>query len=425
MKKFFLTILLVAVVLSFCDNAQLENPVVEKKSAETHDVAAPKLDVAQDGVTFAAAANSVAVVTASNVADGNISWNNAPRFNNYKSLVDYLNSCRKNLQTVVPVVLTDNFNPDVNELVKLAPIWYLKYTTFKGGHDGKNVLYEITNYPGERVAWAYIHGDTSFLTDEERQLYDTAVAIVNEAKSFSSNLIYQELYIHDAITNRATYYTENPQPTLARFQSSIGALIDGRANCQGYADAFYMLGNMCGFNVDKINGYGNETFHVWNTVNFGDDRSYFTDVTWDDASFSFADSGEYNVYIYFNAPADVMTTHRWFSDYTPKNLQQQPDGRYFFYTQEFLDSKGKYFGGHSDTPRDALQFIAKRIARQGHRMSWMCSTSYDKKFADANSAVQYLTQNVLPNKYGWRGYVKLNVAVRGNYMFFTVDAEPR
>ena len=420
MKKFFLTILLVVGVLSFFDaNTTVEKISAEKVSAdETQAVAPQKNFVAVNGVGVEVAAANPAEAKSSN-------WDDAPRFNNYKSLVDYLNGCRKNLRTTVPVILTDDFKPDVNEVVKLAPIWYLKYTIY--GSDGHNTkaIYEITNYPGERVAWAYKQRNTSFLTAEERELYNTAVQIINEAKSYSNNLLYQELYIHDAITERANYYTENPQPTLARFQSAIGALIDGRANCQGYSDAFYMLGNMCGINVDKVNGYGNDQFHVWNTVNFGDGRNYFTDVTWDDASFSFADSGEYNTYIYFNAPTDVMTTHRWFVDYSPQNLQQIPDGRYFYYTQEFMKSNGQYFGGHSATATDALDYIAYRIAQQDYRMSWICSTSYDAKFTDANAAVNYLTKNVLPNKYGWRGYVKLNVAWRGKYMFFTVDATPR
>ena len=64
-------------------------------------------------------------------------------------------------------------------------------------------------------------------------------------------------------------------------------MIDGKANCQGYTDTFYMLGTMAGFKMDRL--YGNSTNsngskggHVWNTIDFGDNIAYSVDVTWDD-----------------------------------------------------------------------------------------------------------------------------------------------
>lgn len=416
MKKFFLACALIAGLLFALFDDDTEKIPREPEPVETREVAAAnKVEIEPEKIS---AVNRAADKPKKS------DWDGAPRFNNQIDLVNYLNKSRKNLRTFLPVVLTDGFSPDVNDLVTVAPILYLQATNYGGDAQTRYMVYEITNYPGERVAYAYTHGDTSFLDAEEKQLYDAAVRIVDEAKNFSSKPLYRELYIHDAITERVTYHNESPQPVFARFKTASGALLDGKANCQGYADAFYMLATMCGFNVDKINGYGNDEYHVWNTIDFGEGKTYFVDVTWDDASFSFADSGEYNTYIYFNAPTDIMTTHRWFDDYSPKNLQKRPDGRYFYYTPEFGNSGGNYFGGYSNSAEDALTFIAQRIARNGRRMSWMCTPAYDARYADVNNALNLLTKKLLPNVYHWNGYVKINVATRGNYMFFTVDATP-
>ncbi|MBQ7703808.1 MAG: hypothetical protein IJT73_00020, partial [Selenomonadaceae bacterium] len=255
-------------------------------------------------------------------------------------------------------------------------------------------------------------------------LYNIAVRIVNEANQRPTTLL-KEHYIHETITERVTYYNFKWTEKTPRHCTAIGALIDGKANCQGYADAFYMLGRMLNLNVGKMSGYSNNgkstEAHVWNTIEFGDGRYYGVDVTWDDASFSFADSGEYNNYIYFNAPLEIMqTTHSWEAAYFP-NLYPNIDGRYFYYTQEFLDTNGRYFAFHSNTAEDALGYIAQRIAREGWRLSWGMAP-YNSQYADVNFCVNRLVKDILPNRYHWYGYIKMNVTQRGNWLFFTVDA---
>lgn len=393
MKKFLTMLLAASILISGCSDSIIQNKsAVEKKLVENFTALAATTD---------------------------IDWDTAPRFNNQRDLANYLNECRKNLVTSIPVVVTGGFKPATDDLVKIVPVLTLRYTTY--GNTGR-ILYEITNYPGERVAYAYLHGDNSFLTAEEMELYKIAVHLVNEAKYNSvNNPLYEELAIHDAITGRVTYFNEEPQPELARFKTAIGALIDGQANCQGYSDAFYMLGNMCGFNVEKILGYANNEHHSWNMINFGDGKNYFVDVTFDDASFKFDNVGEYNNYVYFNAPTEIIgATHNWLNEYEPNNLQRKPDSRYFYYAKEYDKSNGKHFGTHAASAEKALEKIAYHTVKQGWRISYV-SAPYDAKYADPNIAVHYLTDKILP-KYGWRGTVTLNVMICGGYMFFTADA---
>ena len=415
MKKIFLTgALTLGLLLVGCGNDVAE---IKDEPIDFHANIQAKAEAKGIGTELVA---EESVNPVNQVTDQKIDWRNAPHFDNFDALVEYLNDCKYNLQTTVPVVC-EGFVPDNKKIPDTRPIQWLQYTIY--GSDGQDtyILYEITNYPGERVAWAYTHDDTSFLSDEERRLYDLGVQIVDEAKNFSSDELYRELYLHDAITSRAEYHTKNPQPKLARFQSALGALLDGRANCQGYSDAFYMLATMCGLKADKVCGFGNGETHTWNTISFGNE-SYFVDVTWDDGKCVF-DGMPYNNYIYFNAPTTLFgTDHRWNKAHVPKNLQKSFDGRNFYHTQAYETSDGQYFGAWATSAEDALQHVAYRIARKGYAISWI-EAPFSTTYGNANKAAKYLIK-VLQSDYGWRGSVDTIAVRRGKYVYFTVKAMP-
>ena len=406
MKKFFLVGALTACLLmTNCADV----------SAESIDFHATNNTVK----TFSVGTGSKEIISEnfSKVQKAQVNRDDARSFNNYVDLIEYLNDCKNNLKTVVPVKFTDGFFPDNRYIVSVRAFYHMSYTDYGDG----TMIYELTNYPGERVAYAHTHNDTSFLTDEERELYNVAVQIVNNAKNFSNDPMYLELYIHDAITDRATYYTENPQPRYARFLTASGALLDGKANCQGYADAFYMLATMCGLNVDKVCGIaarrGSGQEHMWNSVDFGS-SSYFVDVTFDDGVCKFGGEN-LNSYVYFNAPTVIMDkTHRWYKDNVPANLKQNPDSRNYFHADEYADSNGEYFGTSATSAQSALDCIAERIANQKYEISRV-EAPYDSRYADQRSAIEYLT-TVLKNNYNWKGLTAIVIEKRGNYMYYTV-----
>ena len=347
------------------------------------------------------------------ITEQQIDWNSAPRFDNDVALFEYLSNCRYNLQTTVPVVCV-GFVPNDGQVPITRLMNDFDFTEYGGDGQSTCLLCEITNYAGERVAYAYTHGDTSFLTADELQLYNLGVQIVNETKNFSTDPLLQELYIHDIITEKVTYYTDDyVGKATNRYQSALGALIDGQANCQGYTDAFYMLGTMCGFNVGKVSGGG----HTWNTITFGD-KSYFVDVTWDDDCYNF-DGTKCNNYVYFNAPTSVMgADHSWSPYYVPQNLQTFPDAFNFYHAPEYGASNGQYFGTWLPTASDALDHLAYRIAKLGYQNSWV-GAPYDYYYRDVNNAFDQLNNRLKAN-YGWDGTLGMYVSSRGNYMYYTV-----
>lgn len=359
-----------------------------------------------------------------------VDWSSAPRFSNYADFTNHLKNCMANLQTEIPVVLTNGLDANnAREILDGTGNLAFAYR-YKSAHDGDSnlrVLYEFLYYPGTKIVHAHRTGDTSILSNEEKKLYNLAVKIVNDARA-QPTVLRKELFIHDAITTKTTYYTATISQTfnLPRFVTATGALLDGRANCQGYSDAFYMLGNMSGLNVGKISGVfrsddgkGRDEGHMWNTIDFGGVK-YFVDVTGNDDSFKFSRRLGYNSYIYFNAPAEIASaTHSW-RDNMVTNLQAEPDDKYFFTTPEFAATNGDYFGFYSRSTEKALDEIARRIAVDRRKLSW-AMIPHDEKF-NLEKALNRLVREILPSRYQYyRGYFGMAAANRGKYTLLFVD----
>ncbi len=86
------------------------------------------------------------------------------------------------------------------------------------------------------------------------------------------------LYLHDEVAKRVTYtFTDNDQ-------TPYGALVEGRAVCNGYATAYQMLLQRAGIRAWTVNGTSRGENHAWNVVWIAEDICVYTDVTWDDQS---------------------------------------------------------------------------------------------------------------------------------------------
>lgn len=61
-------------------------------------------------------------------------------------------------------------------------------------------------------------------------------------------------------------HTAPGQKGYERLVSAVGALLDGQANCQGFADVVYLLCGLCGIACEYRCGRGERQLHVWNAV---------------------------------------------------------------------------------------------------------------------------------------------------------------
>ena len=174
----------------------------------------------------------------------------------------------------------------------------------------KNVEY----YPGRRILYAYRYGKENELKLREQQTLSAALAIVSNAKGTD---LERERQIHDQMCDRIVYYTDDIPHNDN--DCAIGALLDGRADCDGYADAFYLCCSLAGLETRYQHGEtvpsdildedgGNQVeqdgTHMWNLIKVNG-KWTMVDVTWDDN-----DKG--HSYLYYNIGTEQASgTHIW------------------------------------------------------------------------------------------------------------------
>lgn len=184
---------------------------------------------------------------------------------------------------------------------------YLPYHNASVAYYDPDHLINITAaeyYPGDIILDAWENGTTDALTADEKAVLELAQQLIAQAKQETDSDLGMEIWLHNWLCRQITY--ESPDMDVKfndylalRQLNCIGAMLDGKANCQGYTDAFYLLGNLAGFEVRRLFGVAGEG-HVWNLIRL-DGQWYIVDVTFDDV-----DRGHQSgwVYTYFNAPWD-------------------------------------------------------------------------------------------------------------------------
>lgn len=159
-------------------------------------------------------------------------------------------------------------------------------------------------YAADKILDAWQNQTTEFLSEEERQVLDLALELIKQASEETDSNLALEKWLHDWLCQKVVY--ESPDMDVKvrdyiqlRELNCIGAMLDGRANCQGYTDAFYLLGNLAGFEVRRLLGNAGGG-HIWNMIRM-EDQWYIVDVTFDDLAETSFDGWTYT---YFNTAWD-------------------------------------------------------------------------------------------------------------------------
>lgn len=207
-------------------------------------------------------------------------------------------------------------------------------------HSGAISLYGVKYYAGTDILRAVENGDLSTLTAREQQALDAAKALA--ADCARSTPAETALALHDALCARITYINDE---STDEDDCCIGALLDGRANCDGYADALLLAGRLAGLNVryqhgDSLNGGMGSYFstHMWNLIEL-DGSWRMIDVTWDD-------SGEGAYHLWFNIGEDrASLSHIWSREMTVPMLaatdrENRPVAEYFAATEAEITAAG-------------------------------------------------------------------------------------
>ncbi|MCR5177723.1 MAG: hypothetical protein K6C95_01925 [Lachnospiraceae bacterium] len=351
------------------------------------------------------------------IAAGSISWDNAPEISDRDSLMKYMRRVRDAGLTEAPVLYKNGYFADYEEILKAVNLAYIDFDIrSKDEETGDyHVLYNLTYYPGERVANAYKNGSMDGLTEEETYLYREAAFLVEEAAKLDDPL-HRELFLHDQIIGRATYHNRKERVGVPRFCTAVGAILDGQANCQGYSDAFWMLAKMAGFEVGKQSGTAGGEEHMWNTILIGG-KWYAVDCTWDDASYVL-NGTEYTSYACFNAPEEILSSTHSYEDYTVEHrvVERLEDADDYFYLTDEADEH--YFGHTCASMDDLIKDAAGRLTA-GERYVYSMAPRDEryKKYREVKKAID----SVRGRSKSSGSYV-LILANRGDFSFVTIDA---
>lgn len=142
----------------------------------------------------------------------------------------------------------------------------------------------------------------------QKQLDEFCKKVTDKLSGMSSEY-EKEKYINDIICDTVTYVDEGDFAHTA-----YGALIEGKALCEGYSRAFKLLCNKADIECDLIVGEAEGVGHMWNRVNI-DKKLSFVDVTWNDRS-------DFRTYTYFN-----ITEQQLLSDHTIAPLFTKLNGK--------------------------------------------------------------------------------------------------
>lgn len=160
---------------------------------------------------------------------------------------------------------------------------------------------------------------------QKQALFDTARDIVARTEGMSA--FDKELFIHDYLV-RLIIYDDADTGTES---NAYGALILGKAACEGYAKATKLLLDMAGIECYVVNGTainvgGGRESHMWNIVSI-DGNYYHLDTTWNDpVSADGKDTGKIS-HTYFNLTDDeISKTHKEFLSVHPCT---QTEANYF------------------------------------------------------------------------------------------------
>ena len=169
-------------------------------------------------------------------------------------------------------------------------------------------------FTGTKILRAVRTGDLGSLSEREMMALREASAIAEEAMQASDPLQRAKI-IHDRICARTAYTVDE---TADEDDTAVGVLLRGQANCDGYTDAFYLIGSLAGLNVRRQHGESldksskdmlSSVSHIWNLLEIGG-IWHMVDVTWDDEETGWT-------YIWFNVGRDTAgRMHFWNEDMT-------------------------------------------------------------------------------------------------------------
>lgn len=173
----------------------------------------------------------------------------------------------------------------------------------------------------------------------------------------------KELYVHDYLINNCQYDDTGSDIRCTAY----GALINNRANCEGYSRATqFLLSNLrvkCRVVIgDAVDAEGKSEGHMWNVVSI-DGKEYNLDVTWDDPVMKDTDiQGKPVSYMYMNITTSEISVSHTVSDIKYNDGCVYDDANYYKMNNILFD---RY---DNDVKNAIVDEIIKQVSNGGNNI---------------------------------------------------------
>lgn len=286
-------------------------------------------------------------------------------FKNFSEAADYIRSKGDMLCEKIEFVISDDSailekgNINMDAVYNLVPL----RTATVGVNAPEGTLFIAPVYfPGNRIVYAHRTGDLSILDDDEKEVYETALQVAEEAKLQGETVLEREAWIYSWICKSVDYHSPDMKVPIDEFLrldelTCIGAIRDGRANCQGYADAFYLIASLSGIEVRKLSSNVDGIGHTVNAVKL-EDEWYVVDTVYGDSIDYTSDSVNYG-------RLNFGWDERYYSILGPKEM--------YSWVEEETDYDNTYYGANGyvfDTVKEAAKSVCEQNFMDGKTYSY-------------------------------------------------------
>lgn len=262
----------------------------------------------------------------------------------------------------VEIKLTDLLNSDQTKILFTAftqdnpAFFYIGNTYSYGGYQDEN----------DRNINTFCL--TFTMSVKERQdaavKLDAAVSAIEGGIPKDADEFGKELWLHDRLMEKTVYDDQtansgDPYAASPNAFTAYGALVEGKAVCEGYSRAMELLLHKSGIACTLVSGEDKKTggSHMWDMVTV-DGLNYHLDPTWDDGAAD--DPASYYRHVYFNLnDTEIQLTHTIDNDNVGISSCTGEDANYYRRLGLYLDTYdsdaiGQVIAGVVETGNDRV-----------------------------------------------------------------------
>lgn len=281
--------------------------------------------------------------------------------------------------------------------------------------------YETDSQGNIRMAFKYTFKDGHSIdylynaAQRETMIAQIKNVIADSLRYINPNMGFyeKELALHEWLTFRVTYdhSASQDQSQNPNAFNIYGALVEGRAVCEGYSRAMQLLLEYVGIDCIVITGKIEDTGHMWNMVKLDGDW-YHLDATWNDSE----DSGYHS---YFNVTDNtIMADHEIDPDFTSLSSTGLNPGHSFninrpiaqTFRYNYFNVNNTLINSHETMGETIANALVEAASLGKNSCEFAFSDDYDRVYEKPAAILQEIKLMRCIERANFKSEVKINIS---------------